>query len=140
MVLDSSVKPTLIFRSSGPTVLMWPDVHLLQLKMAENVASGNNGNGQPGSMDGLNPNLRYMMPYTTGGNIQHYTQQARQTPVVQQQEQQQVSTGKMGRTPSMQRVASLEHLQKRICKGAACGPGWGGWEVEGPSMVENHDD
>eukprot|EP00249_Psilotum_nudum_P010285 c22449_g1_i1 orf=364-1863(+) len=45
---------------------------------------------------------------------------------------------KMGRTPSMQRVASLEHLQKRIRGGMPCGPlSWGpGWEIEGPSVVE----
>ncbi|KAJ0982431.1 hypothetical protein J5N97_010686 [Dioscorea zingiberensis] len=40
-----------------------------------------------------------------------------------------VAPGKMGRTASMQRVASLEHLQKRICGGsvqwdAAAASGW----------------
>lgn len=45
---------------------------------------------------------------------------------------------KMGRTPSMQRVASLEHLQKRIRGGVPCGSlSWGGaWDGESPSMVE----
>lgn len=42
----------------------------------------------------------------------------------------------MGRTPSMQRVASLEHLQKRIRGGGSCNsPAWGGWE-EGPAIVD----
>lgn len=51
-------------------------------------------------------------------------------------EQQHVGN-KMGRTPSMQRVASLEHLQKRIRGGALCSNlAWGSWEVDGPSMVE----
>lgn len=46
---------------------------------------------------------------------------------------------KMGRTPSMQRVASLEHLQKKIRGGAVsqgllfCGVGW---DSEGPLTVE----
>uniref|UniRef100_A0A0D6QRE8 BZIP domain-containing protein n=1 Tax=Araucaria cunninghamii TaxID=56994 RepID=A0A0D6QRE8_ARACU len=46
---------------------------------------------------------------------------------------------KMGRTPSMQRVASLEHLQKRIRGGVACGSmPWGGsWDIEGSPKVEN---
>ncbi|KAH9305758.1 hypothetical protein KI387_010162, partial [Taxus chinensis] len=40
---------------------------------------------------------------------------------------------KMGRTPSMQRVASLERLQKRIRGGITCGSvSWGGgWDGEG---------
>ncbi|KAL2609202.1 hypothetical protein R1flu_027775 [Riccia fluitans] len=52
--------------------------------------------------------------------------------------QQQGLSGKMGRTPSMQRVASLEHLQKRI-RGGTCSStsAWGaGWDLEGPSVVE----
>ncbi|KAG6552193.1 hypothetical protein Mapa_006041 [Marchantia paleacea] len=51
---------------------------------------------------------------------------------------QQGLSGKMGRTPSMQRVASLEHLQKRS-RGGTCSStsAWGaGWDMEGPSMVE----
>lgn len=46
---------------------------------------------------------------------------------------------KMGRTPSMQRVASLEHLQKRIRGGVACGstPWSGGWDIEGSPRIEN---
>eukprot|EP01018_Ginkgo_biloba_P039543 Gb_21347 [translate_table: standard] len=46
---------------------------------------------------------------------------------------------KMGRTPSMQRVASLEHLQKRIRGGVTCGSmAWGGvWDVEGSHGGEN---
>ncbi|KAL3699537.1 hypothetical protein R1sor_017559 [Riccia sorocarpa] len=52
--------------------------------------------------------------------------------------QQQGLSGKMGRTPSMQRVASLEHLQKRI-RGGTCSStsAWGaGWDMEGPSIIE----
>lgn len=46
---------------------------------------------------------------------------------------------KMGRTPSMQRVASLEHLQKRIRGGVICGSNpWGGaWDVESSPKVQN---
>ncbi|GLJ11426.1 hypothetical protein SUGI_0167080 [Cryptomeria japonica] len=46
---------------------------------------------------------------------------------------------KMGRTPSMQRVASLEHLQKRIRGGMTCGSNpWGGaWDVESSPKVQN---
>ncbi|KAF8401784.1 hypothetical protein HHK36_012730 [Tetracentron sinense] len=47
---------------------------------------------------------------------------------------------KMGRTASMQRVASLEHLQKRICGGVSpCGPmQWdASWDTENPHAVES---
>lgn len=50
--------------------------------------------------------------------------------------EQQFTGSKMGRTPSMQRVASLEHLQKRIRGGAFCGSlPWGSWDVEGRSIA-----
>jgi hypothetical protein len=47
---------------------------------------------------------------------------------------------KMGRTPSMQRVASLEHLQKRSRAGGSCNmASWAsGWDFEGPSLVNHH--
>ncbi|XP_077245430.1 light-inducible protein CPRF2-like isoform X2 [Tasmannia lanceolata] len=49
--------------------------------------------------------------------------------------------GKMARTASMQRVASLEHLQKRIRGGASpCGPPshWdGGWDPETTHSIES---
>ncbi|CAM6022011.1 unnamed protein product [Sphagnum balticum] len=58
-------------------------------------------------------------------------------------EQQQGNTTegcKMGRTPSMQRVASLEHLQKRSRVGGSCNmASWAsGWDFEGPSLVDHH--
>lgn len=88
------------------------------------------------------PNLRYMVPYSmAAGDGSHYIQQARQVSLLRE-EQQQGSTGcKMGRTPSMQRVASFEHLQKRTRGGGSWNaPSWGGaWEMEGPTMVEQHD-
>lgn len=48
---------------------------------------------------------------------------------------------KMGRTPSMQRVASLEHLQKRIRGGLTCGSmPWGGaWDVDGSQVIEHSE-
>lgn len=48
---------------------------------------------------------------------------------------------KMGRTPSMQRVASLEHLQKRIRGGMTCGSmPWGGaWDVDGSQVIEHSE-
>ncbi len=59
-----------------------------------------------------------------------------------QQQQGNNSTGgcKMGRTPSMQRVASLEHLQKRSRAGGSCNmASWAsGWDFEGPSLVNHH--
>ncbi|XP_031474005.1 light-inducible protein CPRF2-like [Nymphaea colorata] len=51
------------------------------------------------------------------------------------------SIGKTGRTPSLQRVASLEHLQKRIRGGANDGPTapWaGGWEPENSNIVDTN--
>eukprot|EP00850_Spirogloea_muscicola_P000630 SM000002S05710 [mRNA] locus=s2:1740625:1744099:- [translate_table: standard] len=45
---------------------------------------------------------------------------------------------KMERTPSMQRVASLEHLQKRSRPGQHRDSPWGtAWEVENPPITEN---
>ncbi|GAQ84358.1 bZIP transcription factor family protein [Klebsormidium nitens] len=52
------------------------------------------------------------------------------------QQQQQQFGNKMGRTPSMQRVASLEHLQKRVRSGQSCGPSWQTWEADQQSMRE----
>lgn len=48
---------------------------------------------------------------------------------------------KMGRTPSMQRVASLEHLQKRIRGGMTCGSmPWGGaWDVDGSQVIDHSE-
>ncbi|KAG0567839.1 hypothetical protein M758_7G110700 [Ceratodon purpureus] len=115
------------------------DVATLQakLKMAESLVSGAT-NGQAGPMDLSHSGPRYMS-YSTGDNGPQYVQPA---PVVQQKEQQQGFTGgKMGRTPSMQRVASLEHLQKRIRGGAACNnPAWSGSFEDGHSMLEQHED
>ncbi|KAJ6832804.1 light-inducible protein CPRF2-like [Iris pallida] len=46
--------------------------------------------------------------------------------------------GKMGRTASMQRVASLEHLQKRICgTPGSCGPGQWDAAVWDPEVSAN---
>eukprot|EP00246_Nothoceros_aenigmaticus_P016800 TRINITY_DN7847_c0_g1_i1.p2 TRINITY_DN7847_c0_g1~~TRINITY_DN7847_c0_g1_i1.p2 ORF type:complete len:189 (+),score=34.99 TRINITY_DN7847_c0_g1_i1:787-1353(+) len=83
----------------------------------------------------------FKFPYPPGqaeaqshyGNMRQSPQAATQP---EQQQQNQVA-GKMGRTPSMQRVASLEHLQKRIRGGGSCSsPAWGGWE-EGPAIVDS---
>jgi hypothetical protein len=62
---------------------------------------------------------------------------------VEQQPPDNSSTGvyKMGRTPSMQRVASLEHLQKRSRAGGSCNmaSSWtSGWDFESPSLVDHH--
>jgi hypothetical protein len=62
---------------------------------------------------------------------------------VEQQPLDNSSTGvyKMGRTPSMQRVASLEHLQKRSRAGSSCNmaSSWAsGWDFESPSLVDHH--
>ncbi|CAK9237391.1 unnamed protein product [Sphagnum jensenii] len=62
---------------------------------------------------------------------------------VEQQPPDNSSTGvyKMGRTPSMQRVASLEHLQKRSRAGGSCNmaSSWAsGWDFESPSLVDHH--
>ncbi|KAI5080769.1 hypothetical protein GOP47_0003952 [Adiantum capillus-veneris] len=51
-------------------------------------------------------------------------------------QEQQLAGSKMGRTPSMQRVASLEHLQKRIRGGAFCSSlPWGSWDDAGLSVM-----
>ncbi|KAI5073071.1 hypothetical protein GOP47_0011084 [Adiantum capillus-veneris] len=50
------------------------------------------------------------------------------------EQQEQHVGGKMGRTPSMQRVASLEHLQKKI-RGGVSPLSWStSWDAEGPSV------
>lgn len=134
------------------------DVASLQakLKVAESMVPGTN-NGQTGTMEMPHGGPRYMA-YATGGNGPHYVQQQAPSVVQQQQHEQQqgggftggkmeqqqggFTGGKMGRTPSMQRVASLEHLQKRIRGGPACNnPSWGGsFEADGNSMLEQRED
>lgn len=113
-----------------------------QLKLAEGMVPGTH-NGQAGSMDLPHSGGPRYMAYSTGGNNgPHYVQQAPVTVQQQHDQQQGFTGGKMGRTPSMQRVASLEHLQKRIRGGPACNnPAWGGsFEADGQSMLEQHED
>lgn len=129
----------------------------VQLKVAESMVPGTN-NGQTGTMEMPHGGPRYMA-YATGGNGPHYVQQQAPSVVQQQQHEQQqgggftggkmeqqqgggFTGGKMGRTPSMQRVASLEHLQKRIRGGPACNnPAWGSsFEADGNSMLEQRED
>lgn len=94
----------------------------------------------PGGQFDLDPSLRYMMPFYGGGGADNPSSGVQQGKGGQHQ-QQNLGHGKMGRTPSMQRVASLEHLQKRIQSGVSCNtPSWNSsWEMEGPSLVEQHD-
>lgn len=89
----------------------------------------------------LDPSLGYLsMPYDMGQGVSDEPGQYH----MQHHEGRQGGGGvgsKMGRTPSMQRVASLEHLQKRIRSGVSChSPSWNSYlEMEGPAMVEQHD-
>lgn len=94
----------------------------------------------------MEPSLRYVLPYEmqpVADESAQYMQQVKENTPLAHQDHQQSSTGlgKMGRTPSMQRVASLEHLQKRIRSGVTCNTPSGNsyWEMEGPAMVEQHD-
>ncbi|KAG0603466.1 hypothetical protein M758_10G096800 [Ceratodon purpureus] len=86
----------------------------------------------PGGQFILDPSLRYMMPVYGVGSADEPSSCAQQFKDDQ---------GKIGRTPSMQRVASLEHLQKRMRSGVSCNtPSWNSsWEMESPMMVEQHD-
>ncbi|XP_024397437.1 basic leucine zipper 63 isoform X2 [Physcomitrium patens] len=100
----------------------------------------------PGGQFILEPSLRYVLPYEmqpVADESAQYMQQVKENTPLAHQDHQQSSTGlgKMGRTPSMQRVASLEHLQKRIRSGVTCNTPSGNsyWEMEGPAMVEQHD-
>jgi hypothetical protein len=109
-----------------------------QVKMAQQDAAARQGHHHPAGNFYADPaDYRYMV----GGDGSNYMQQVRWNPIPQEDEQQYTIAGKMGRTPSMQRVASLEHLQKRVRSGISCNaPSWGnGWEMEGPTMVEQHD-
>ncbi|KAG0611052.1 hypothetical protein M758_7G110900 [Ceratodon purpureus] len=95
----------------------------------------------PGGQFILDPSLRYLsMPYDMGQGI---SDESGQYNMLHESQQGGGSSGlrKMGRTPSMQRVASLEHLHKRIRSGVSCHtPSWNSyWEMEGPAMVEQHD-
>ena len=88
----------------------------------------------PGGQFILDPSLRYMMPlYDMGGT--HDEPSSSCAP------QANSGQGKVGRTPSIQPVASLEHLQKRTQSRVSCNtPSWNSsWETEGPIMVEQHD-
>uniref|UniRef100_A0A0C9QWW3 TSA: Wollemia nobilis Ref_Wollemi_Transcript_2503_1784 transcribed RNA sequence n=1 Tax=Wollemia nobilis TaxID=56998 RepID=A0A0C9QWW3_9CONI len=75
---------------------------------------------------------------TQGSSLTHAVSGIKQQ---NKEPQLQPSGTKMGRTPSMQRVASLEHLQKRIRGGMTCGSmSWGGvWDVEGSPVIEHGD-
>lgn len=109
-----------------------------QVKMAQQDAAARQGHHHPAGNFYADPaDYRYMV----GGDGSNYMQQVRWNPIPQEDEQQYTIAGKMGRTPSMQRVASLEHLQKRVRSGISCNaPSWGnGWEMEGPTMVEQND-
>lgn len=116
-------------------------VLLLQVNMAARDLMARHGQ-MPGGQFILDPSLRYLsMPYDMGQGI---TDEPGQYNMQHQEVQQGGGTSglcKMGRTPSMQRVASLEHLQKRIRSGVSChSPSWNSyWEMEGPAMVEQHD-
>jgi hypothetical protein len=94
----------------------------------------------PGGQFILDPSLRYLsMPYEMGQSV---TDEPGYNSMLPSEQQGATGLGKMGRTPSMQRVASLEHLQKRIRSGVSChSPSWNSyWEMDsGPAMVEQHD-
>ena len=112
--------------------------------MAARDLMARHGQMSPGGQFILDPSLRYLlMPYDMGQDV---TEDLGQYGMHHQDGIQQGGGtdglgNKMGRTPSMQRVASLEHLQKRIRSGISChSPSWNSyWETEGPAMVEQHD-
>lgn len=121
------------------------DVEALRakVKMAEDMVARRQS--QPPMASFIpDPNLSFVAPYLVNSMERPFVQQQlRQTPMLRQDQQQQQqecnNTGKMGRTPSMQRVASLEHLQKRIRNGSSCNaPAWGGWDMDRAAMVQGH--
>ena len=59
----------------------------------------------------MDPSLRYMMPVYGVGSASGPSSSAQQF---------KDDEGKRGRTPSMQGVVSLEHLQKRMRSGVSC--------------------
>jgi hypothetical protein len=119
-------------------LLLTETLHLLQVKMAEELAARTRQSqmNEP-PLGGLM--MRYSM---VGGGGYVMGSGATDAGAYIQQQQGNNSTGgcKMGRTPSMQRVASLEHLQKRSRAGGSCNmASWAsGWDFEGPSLVNHH--
>jgi hypothetical protein len=123
------------------------DVEALRakVKMAEGMVARQQG--QPMGNFIPDPSLNFMSPYMMNDMERPLLQQMRHSSMLrqeqqqqqQQQQQQEQGNHKMGRTPSMQRVASLEHLQKRIRNGSSCNsPAWGGWDMDRPPMVQGH--
>jgi hypothetical protein len=114
--------------------------NLMQVNMAARDLMARHGQ-MGGGQYVLDPSLGYLsMPYDMGQGVSDEPGQYH----MQHHEGRQGGGGvgsKMGRTPSMQRVASLEHLQKRIRSGVSChSPSWNSYlEMEGPAMVEQHD-
>lgn len=112
------------------------DVEALRakVKMAEDMVARQ---GQP--MANFIPDPSFMAPYMVDDEDRPFMQQMRHSSMLRQDQQQSNHGGKMVRTPSMQRVASLEHLQKRIRNGGSCNaPAWGGWEMDRAAMVQRH--
>jgi len=124
------------------------DVEALKakVKMAEGMVARQQG--QPMGNFIPDPSLNYMSPYMMNDmdrpvpvlQMRHSSMLRQEQQQQQQQQQEQAKFGnKMGRTPSMQRVASLEHLQKRIRNGGSCNSSaWGGWDMDRPTMVQGH--
>lgn len=119
------------------------DVEALRakVKMAEGMVARQQG--QPMGNFIPDPSLSFMSPYSMMNEMERpLLQQMRHSSMLRQEQQQQQESNlgnKMGRTPSMQRVASLEHLQKRIRNGGSCNAtAWGGWDMDRPAMVQGH--
>ncbi|XP_024384443.1 basic leucine zipper 63 isoform X2 [Physcomitrium patens] len=117
------------------------DVEALRakVKMAEDMVARQ---GQPMSNLIPDPSLSFMTPFNVNDMERPFLQQMRHSSMLRHDQQQQPASGirgKMGRAPSMQRVASLEHLTKRIRNGSSCNvPAWGGWDMDRPAMVQEH--
>lgn len=126
--------------------ILQADVEALRakVKMAEGMVARQQGPPMGNFIP--DPSLNFMSPYMMNEMERPLLQQMRHSSMLRQEQQQQQQqlegshgNNKMGRTPSMQRVASLEHLQKRIRNGSSCNaPAWGGWDMDRPTMVQGH--
>lgn len=113
-----------------------PDVSSITMQYSSSPSDGTTDGSVPVHE---NPN-QFLQPTTTHDQGMN-TGVADIAPVPVPVEDMHNPGSKMGRTASMQRVASLEHLQKRIRGGAnPCEPPmqWDGvWNPEIPNEVEN---
>lgn len=107
----------------------------VQVKMTEGMVAQQ---GQPMVNFIPDSNLSFISPIMI--SERPLPQQMRHSSMMRYDQQQQHPCsigGKIWRSPSMQRIAGLEHM--RVRNGSSCNTAaWGGWEMDKPAIVQGH--